>query len=85
MTTSVFTIDAIWPYWLISFLEYESCEGKIELHKDANLLSLEQRSEKQLYNLRYKLSKKGMARKVSNRNTRNQYVFKTDVKIGKKI
>ena len=47
--------------------------SRIELHKDANLLSLEQRREKQLYNLMYKLSKKGIARKVTNRNTRNQH------------
>ena len=59
--------------------------SRIELHKDANLLSLEQRREIQLYNLTYKLSKKGIARKVTNINTRNQqkYVFKTNVRIRK--
>ena len=37
---------------------------RIELHRDAQILSLEQRREKQLYNL--KLSKNGIARKVEN-------------------
>ena len=34
----------------------------------------------------YKQAKRGVARKITNRNTRKQqkYVFKTDVKIGKK-
>ena len=49
-------------------------------------LSLEQRREKQLYSLMYKLSNKGKARKVNNRNTRNhqKYVVKTDTKVGTK-
>ena len=57
-----------------------------ELHKEAKLLSLEQRREKQLLILMYKLSQKGMCRKVTNRPTRQQekYVFKTDTKIGNK-
>ena len=57
-----------------------------ELHKEAKLLSLEQRREKQLLILMYKLTQKGMCRKVTNRPTRQQEkcVFKTDTKIGKK-
>ena len=57
-----------------------------DLHKEAKLLSLEQRREKQLLILMYKLSQKGISRKVTNRVTRQQekYVFKTDTKIGKK-
>ena len=55
-----------------------------DLHRDAKLLSLEQLRQKQLYSLMYKLAKKGIARKVTNRKTRNQekYVFKIDPKIG---
>ena len=59
---------------------------RIELHKEAKLLSLRQRREKQLLILLYKLSKKGILRKITNRATRQQekYVFRTDTKIGKK-
>ena len=53
--------------------------SRIKLHKDAKLFSLEQRREKHLFSLMYKLSRQRKARKVTNRN-----VFKTDVKIGKK-
>ena len=42
--------------------------SRIELHKEAKLLSLYQRREKQL--LMYKLSKKGILRKITNRATR---------------
>ena len=58
----------------------------MDLNKEAKLFSLEQRREKQLFILMYKLSKRGVARQITNRNTRIQqkYVFKTDVKIGKK-
>ena len=61
-------------------VKLRDCVSRIDLHKDAKLLSLEQRWEKQLYSLMYKLAKKGEARKV--RNTRNQqkYVFKVDAK-----
>ena len=57
-----------------------------ELHKEAKVLSLGQRRERQLLILMYKLSQKGALRKVTNRATRQQdkYVFKTDTKIGKK-
>ena len=60
--------------------------SRIDLHKEANILSLCQRREKQLLTLMYKLSQKGILRKVTDRATRQQekYVFKTDSKIGKK-
>ena len=60
--------------------------SRIELHKEAKILSLSQRREKQLLTLMYKLSRKGNLRKVTDRPTRQQekYVFKTDTKIGKK-
>ena len=50
------------------------------------MLSLVQRREKQLLILMYKLSQKGILRKITERPTRQQekYVFKTDTKIGKK-
>ena len=59
---------------------------RIDLHKEAKLLSLCQRREKQLLTLMYKLSQKGILRKITDRATRQQekYVFKTDSKIGKK-
>ena len=61
--------------------------SRVDLHKDAKLFSLGQRWEKQLFILMYKLSKRGVARQITNRNTRIQqkYVFKTDVKTGKKV
>ena len=49
--------------------------SKVELHKKVKLLSLEQRREKQLYTLMYKLSLRGMYRKITNRNTRNQQTY----------
>ena len=60
--------------------------SRIELHRQAKLLSLCQRREKQLLILMYKLSKKGILRKITNRATRQQekYVFRTETKIGKK-
>ena len=60
--------------------------SKVELHKKAKLLSLEQRRKTQLYTLMYKLSLRGMYRKIKNINTRKQqkYVFKTETKIGRK-
>ena len=60
--------------------------SRTELHKEAKMLSLGQRREKQLLILMYKLLQKGILRKVTNRATRQQekYVFKTDTKIGKK-
>ena len=49
-------------------------------------MSLGQRREKQLLTLTYKLSRKGILRKITDRPTTQQekYVFKTDTKIGKK-
>ena len=60
--------------------------SKVELHKEAKLLSLERRHEKQLLSLMYKLSKKGLLRKVMNHITQHQekHVFITDSKIRKK-
>ena len=60
--------------------------SRIDLHKEAKILSLVQRREKQLLILMYKLSQKGILRKITERPTRQQekYVFKTDTKIGKK-
>ena len=60
--------------------------SRIELHTEAKILSLGQRREKQLLTLMYKLSQKGILRKITDRPTRQQekYVFKTDTKIGKK-
>ena len=57
--------------------------SRVDIHREAKLLSLEQRREKQLLILMYKLSQKGYARKVTNRVTRQQekYVFKTDTRI----
>ena len=43
--------------------------SRIDLHKHAKLISLEQRREKQLYSLMHKLAKKEKARKIMNRNT----------------
>ena len=59
--------------------------SRIDLHKEAKILSLCQRREKQLLTLMYKLSQKGILRKITDRATRQQekYVFKTDTKIGK--
>ena len=60
--------------------------SRIELHKEAKILSLCQRREKQLLTLMYKISQKGILRKITDRATRQQkkYVFITDTKIGKK-
>ena len=60
--------------------------SRIELHREAKLMSLCQRREKQLLILMYKLSKKGILLKITNRATRQQekYVFRTETKIGKK-
>ena len=60
--------------------------SRVELHNEAKLLSLEQRREKQLLILMYKLAQKGLLRKIAVRATRQQekYIFKTDTKIGKK-
>ena len=60
--------------------------SRIDLHKEAKILSLCQRREKQLLTLMYKLSQKGILPKITDRATRQQekYVFKTDSKIGKK-
>ena len=55
-----------------------------EMHKTANLSSLEQRRCIQLLTLMYKLSQDVTNRKIGARNTRNQdkFVFKMDSKIG---
>ena len=60
--------------------------SRTELHREAKQLSLEQRREKQLLTLMYKLSKKGILCKVTDRVTRQQekYVFKTDTRIGRR-
>ena len=60
--------------------------SRVQLHKEARLLSHEQRREKQLLILMYKLSQKGILRKITHRATRLQenYVFKIDTKIGRK-
>ena len=57
-----------------------------KIHDSVSLLSLEQRRQKQLLNLMFIQASEGKARVVTNVNTRRQtkYVFKTDVKIGKK-
>ena len=57
-----------------------------ELHKNANLSSLEQRRCIQLLTLMYKLSKDESNRKLYIRNTRQQdkFEFKQDTKIGTK-
>ena len=57
-----------------------------DMHKHANLVSLEQRRCKHVLSLMYKLSKNADNRKIALRNTRQQekYVFRTDVKIGTK-
>ena len=39
--------------------------SRVQLHKEARLLSLEQRREKHLLILMYKLSQKGMLRKIT--------------------
>ena len=60
--------------------------SRIDLDKEAKILSLRQRREKLLLTLMYKLSQKGILRKITDRATRQQekYDFKTDTKIGKK-
>ena len=57
-----------------------------KIHDSVRLLSLEQRRQKQVLNLMFNQARKGKSRSVTNVNTRSQakYVFKTDVKIGKK-
>ena len=56
------------------------------IHDSVRLLSLEQRRQKQVLNLMFNQARRGKSRSVTNVNTRSQtkYVFKTDVKIGKK-
>ena len=56
------------------------------MHKNAKLVSLEQRRCVQILLLMYKLSKNPDNRKIGLRNTRQQekYIFKTDAKIGTK-
>ena len=44
--------------------------SRVELHKDAKLLSLEQRI--QLYTLMFKVSKRGISSKITNQTSRNQ-------------
>ena len=57
-----------------------------DLHKRANLLSLEQRMRKQLLWLMYNMSKDVRNRKIIARDLRsnNKYTFKTDNKVGTK-
>ena len=49
-------------------------------------MSLEQRRQKQLLNIMFNQARKGIARNVTNVNTRRQakYVFKRDTKMGRK-
>ena len=56
------------------------------LHKKANLLSLEQRREKQVLMLMYLYSQHDNVRKICARETRstNKFIFKTDTKVGTK-
>ena len=58
----------------------------VELHKKANLASLEQRRCIQLLTLMYKMSKNESNRKIHIRNTRqqNKFEFKQDTRIGTK-
>ena len=60
--------------------------SRTELHKEAKMLILCQRRERQLLTLMYTISQKGILRKITDRATRQQekYVFKIDTKIGKK-
>ena len=74
---------------VLRFYNNNKREDKVLLnvmHKNANLISLEQRRCKQILSLMYKLSKNPENRKIGNRNTRQQekYIFKTDSKIGTK-
>ena len=57
-----------------------------EMHKNANLVSFEQRRCVQILSLMYKLSKNENNRKIGSRNTRQQdkYIIKTDTKVGTK-
>ena len=57
------------------------------LHNSIELLSLEQRRQKQLLKIMYSQSHKNKARAITNVNTRSQakYVCKTEPKIGKKL
>ena len=57
-----------------------------DMHKKANLVSLEQRRCKQVLSLMYKLSKNDNNRKIGLRNTRQQekFIFRTDSKVGTK-
>ena len=52
-----------------------------KIHDSVNLLSLEQRRQKQLLNLMYIQARKGRSRAITNVNTRNQtkYVFKRNI------
>ena len=56
------------------------------LHNSIKLLSLEQRKQIQVLKLMYSHARKGKSRAITNVNTRSQtkYVFKTEIKIGKK-
>ena len=56
------------------------------LHNSIELLSLEQRRQIQVLKLMYSHARKGKSRAITNVNTRSQtkYVFKTEIKIGKK-
>ena len=74
---------------VLRFCENKKMEDRVtieNLHKKANLLSLEQRRIKQDLALMYKLSKNVVNRKIHTRETRaaNKYVFRIDSKIGNK-
>ena len=74
---------------ILRFCENKKLEDRISidnLHKNANLLSLEQRRVKQNLILMYKLSKYAENRAPVNRITRRQmkFVFRTDTRIGTK-
>ena len=57
-----------------------------KMHDSISLLSLEQQRQKQLLSIMLNHVQKGESRSVTNVNTRSQteYVFKTDVKMGRK-
>ena len=74
---------------VLRFCENKRLEDRVSielLHKNANLISLEQRRTKQLLILMYKKSKSLENRALANRPTRmhNKYVFKTENRVGTK-
>ena len=59
-------------FYVLPNVRIKDMISRIDLHKEAKILSLCQRREKQLLTLMYKLSQKGILRKITDRPTRQQ-------------